>query len=339
MAHEITSTDNMLSVREMPWHGLGEVWDHHPTRREAQIAVHNWEPVERPVFVQEPTIHLDGTISSDFAEVPDVKAIQRSDNGETLGVVGNTLGLITNEQMWDVVEAVGNIGSDIKIETAGSLDGGRKVWALLRLTEPLQIKGDPNGATVAYLAFQNGHVGNGAFRAQAINTRIVCANTSAAADVESKKNGYEFTFRHTSKVGDRIEEAKAAVSMWREGVDVWQHAMEHLVTMKVTDEGREEFVRRFQPMPPRHLISDRVANNVETARDQLRAILASQTGEGIHNTAFGLAQAGIEWAHHVRGTKGRDARSRMESRFKRAMLTTDSFGREVIELAKVAATV
>lgn len=339
MSHEITSTDNMISVREMPWHGLGEVWDDHPTRREAQIAVHNWEPVERPVYVQEPQINLDGTISTEFVEVADSKAIQRSDNGDTLGVVSESLGIITNEEMWDVVEAVGSLGTDIEIETAGSLDGGRKVWALLRMVEPLMIKGDPNGGTVAYLAFQNGHVGNGAFRAQAVNTRIVCANTSAAADVESRKHGYEFTFRHTSKVRDRLEEAKAAVGMWREGAQAWQHAMEHLVTTYVTDEGVEEFVRRFQPMPPRHLITDRVANNVETARDQLREILASQTGEGIRNTAYGLAQAGIEWAHHVRSTKGRDNRSRMESRFKRAMLTTDSFGRDVIELAKTASAV
>lgn len=338
MSHEITQTDNILSVREMPWHGLGVVLDDHPTRREAQTLVHPWEPMETPVFAQVPYVDADGP-QVRYEEISGSKAIQRSDNGDTLGIVNESYGLITNEEMWDVVEAVGSIGTDIKIETAGSLDGGRKVWALLRMTEPLHIKGDPNGGTVAYLAFQNGHVGNGSFRAQALNTRIVCANTSAAADVESKRNGYEFTFRHTSKITERIEEAKAAVGMWREGVQVWQHAMEHLVTLKVTDEGVEEFVQRFQPMPPERLISDRVRNNVETAREELRTILNSQTGEGITNTAFGLLQGSIEWAHHVRATKGKDNRSRMESRFKRAMLSTDTFGRDVIELAKVAATV
>src|SRR3546814_11961082 len=36
MAHEITATDNLFSVREMPWHGLGTVLSEYPTRDEAK---------------------------------------------------------------------------------------------------------------------------------------------------------------------------------------------------------------------------------------------------------------------------------------------------------------
>src|SRR3546814_7667054 len=42
--HEITSTDNMFSVREMPWHGLGKVLSEYPTREEAKSIAHPWEP-------------------------------------------------------------------------------------------------------------------------------------------------------------------------------------------------------------------------------------------------------------------------------------------------------
>src|SRR3546814_12257256 len=50
MAHEITATDNLFSVREMPWHGLGTVLSEYPTRDEAKAIAHNWEPVTAPTY-------------------------------------------------------------------------------------------------------------------------------------------------------------------------------------------------------------------------------------------------------------------------------------------------
>lgn len=338
MSHEITDTDQMFSVREMPWHGLGVVLEDNPTREEAQALVHPWEPIEAPLYRRVPYITEDGP-QVRYEEVEGSKEIVRSDNAAHLGVVNDTFTLVTNNELWDIAEAVGNVGTDIVIETAGSLRGGKDVWALLRLAEPFHVKGDPNGATMAFLALQNGHTGNTAFRGQAINTRIVCANTSAAADTEAKANGYEFTFKHSKNVGERVEEAKAAVAMWREGINQWRAAMEHLLTIDVSDEGQRAFVEMFQPMPPEKMISERVRGNVERARGELWGILRGQTSEGIDKTAYGLVQAGIEYNQHVRATKGKDSRSRMENRFKRAMLTQDRFGADVIELAKEAALV
>lgn len=336
MGHGITKTDSTFSVREMPWMGLLEgqvnVLADNPTRKEAQEIATPWEPVETPVYKRVPVIMEDGTLTEKYEVLEGSKGIERSDNGATLGVVNESFGLISNTEMWDVVEATGE-----QIETGGSLEGGKKVWALVRFAEPLMVKGDPNGATVAFLAFQNGHTGMSAFRAQAINTRIVCANTSAAADVEAKRNGYEFRFRHTASVSSRVEEAKAAVDMWREGVTVWQNLMEHLVTVQVTKEQQELFVERFQPMPANHKITDRVRGNVETARDELRSILAGPTSEGIDLTAYGLFQAGIEWSQHYRGTKGADEQQRMESYFKRNMLTDDGLRAATLKLAQEVA--
>lgn len=343
MAHEITSTDKTFSVRQMPWMGLLDgqvtVLADNPTRAEAQALVHPWEPIEVPVFKRVPTFDEQGQPVMEYVEVEGSKGIERSDNGHTLGVVNDSFGLITNNEMWDVVEAVGSIGTDIEIETGGSLEGGRKVWALLKLAEPIQIKGDPQGGTVALLAFQNAHNASGSFRAQAVNTRIVCANTSAAADAEAKRNGYEFTFKHSSGVKNRIEDAKAAVSMWREGVTVWQNAMEVLAATRITTSQREEFVQRFQPMPPSHLITDRVRNNVETARGELRTVLNSVTCADINDSAYGLFQAGIEWSQHVRKVKGADSTARMESYFKRNMLSDTGLRTATLNLAREIALV
>ena len=135
MAHEITEYDEMLSVRAMPWHGLGHVLTDHPTRIEAQSLVHPWEPVTTPMFKRVPSITPEGELRDEFVQVDGSVAVERSDNGHTLGVVNESYGLVTNDEMWDVVEAVGKIGTDTRIETAGSLRGGQDVWVLLRMDE------------------------------------------------------------------------------------------------------------------------------------------------------------------------------------------------------------
>lgn len=342
MGHNITDTDKTFSVREMPWMGLLDgrvtVLEDNPTREQAQALVHPWEPVEMPVYREVPVIAEDGTLSTRFEKVEGFKSLERSDNGHVLDITPESFGVVTNNDLWDVVEAVGSIGKDIAIETGGSLEGGRKVWALLRMAEPIHIKGDPNGATLPLLAFQNSHAaGVMAFRAQALNTRIVCANTSAAADAEAKRHGYQFTFKHSKNVGERIEDAKAAVGMWREGITVWQNAMEVLAATRITAEQREEFVQRFQPMPPNHLITDRVRNNVEKARQELRVVLESETCDAIKDNAFGLFQAGIEWSQHVRKVKGKDEGTRMESYFKRSMFSDSGLRKATLDLAREVA--
>lgn len=336
--HEITATDSTFSVREMPWMGLLDGQVHvlpdNPTREVAQALVMPWEPVTESVYRKVPRISPEGVLTEEYEVIESAQAVVRSD-GPLLGVTSSTLGMVTNNELWDVVEAVGSIGTDIEIETGGTLRGGKDVWALLRLTEPLRVKGDPHGDTLSFMAFQNNHIGTGAFRGQAINTRIVCANTSKAADAEAKANGYEFTFRHGKNVGDRIEEAKAAVAMWREGVTVWLNAMEHLNTVTVTPEQREEFVQQFQPMP--RLATDRVRGNVEAARQELRTILTGPTTEGISHTAYGLFQAGVEWDQHYRTVKGGTEQARMESHFRRSVLDHDSLRKATLTLAREVA--
>src|SRR5699024_236789 len=112
--------------------------------------------------------------------------------------------------------------ADVMVESGGSLKGGRLVWLLLRLKDPLVIEGDPRGATMAYYALQNSHDVSGAFRGQATSTRIVCANTSQMADMDARARGTECVFRHTRNVADRIEQARTALAGWRNALDDWQ---------------------------------------------------------------------------------------------------------------------
>ena len=63
----------------------------------------------------------------------------------------------------------------------------------------------------------------------------------------------------------------------------------NLLLATLSADQRALFVEKFQPMPPNHLITDRVRNNVENARDELRSILNGPTCEGVNDSAYGLA--------------------------------------------------
>src|SRR5690625_4511627 len=339
MGHEITNSDGMFSVRQEPWHGLGTLLSEYPTRREAQEVAHPWEPIEEPVYRRVPgqplwdphtgrTTHSPDT----FEVIADHKAIVRSDTSDLLDVQNGTYEPVLNETMYDIAEAIeGEAKGSVRFETGGSLKGGRKVWLLVRLNDPLQVVGDPRGATVPYFALQNAHDGSGAFRGQATMTRIVCANTAIASDIDARARGTEFTFRHTASVHDRIEEAKAALAGWRQGIQMWQEVSDHLNGLRVDQEAREEFLAEFIPAPPPHMASERVMGNVEEARQTMRTILDGPTCEGIGHTAHGLVAAAIEYNQHYRRARSQ------ETRFKRSYLDRSVITADAVEIARKVA--
>ncbi len=333
MSHEITSTDSMFSVREMPWHRLGEVLEDYPTRAEAQPKVHGWEPVATPLYRGVPEIGEDGELRTRYEEVSNHVAQERSDNGALLGVTTKTFTPVLNDTMWDVAEAIQGGGVDVKYETGGSLRGGAHVWLMLRLDQPIEIKGDPNGASLPFYVLQNGHDGSGAFRGLATQVRVVCANTVRAADMDAQARGTEFTFRHTENVGDRIEEARAALAGWRESIEEYRQLGLLMLDEKVSAKGERDFLERFIPAPLDPMTSDRVKRNVEQARSEWMDVYNSVTCEGITGTAWGLIQASSEWSEHVRRANSN------ESRFRRAVLDRNEIITSATALAREAALV
>lgn len=165
MGHGITATDSVFSVRQQPWHGIGVVLPEYPTREEAQQLAHPWEPDVEPLYRK-----IDG----EFVEVEDYRLGVRTDNREPLAVNPSAYPYVQNQTLWDMAEAVEGLEpGSVRYETAGSLLGGRKVWVLIALNEPVRIKGDPS-ESIPYLCLQNSHDRTGSFRAQATVVRTIC---------------------------------------------------------------------------------------------------------------------------------------------------------------------
>jgi len=337
MSAGLTTSDGMFTVRESAWHGLGTVFKDYPKRAEAQAIAHPWDVAEEPLY-RKRIIKDEGENGSDlpplevFEEIEGWRQNVRDDTLDTLGVVAESYTNVTNNEIWDIAEAIEKSGSDVMFETAGSLNGGRQVWVLVRLEEPLIVKGDPRGETIPYFALQNSHDGSGAFRGQATTTRIVCQNTARLADMDASARGTEFTFRHSKNVGERIGQAKEALAGWRESLANWQAQSEQLISQKIQPLAAIEFLDRFIPMPPVNLISERVKANVERDRKMWLESYQGITGEGLQDTSYGLVQASLEFLNWHRRANNE------ETRFRRTFLTRDGLVSRAVELSNQAAS-
>lgn len=348
------NVESMFSVREMPWHREGIVLGDYPgSWSEARtLAGLDWEPIEAPVYrqtgmrkIQVPQLDLYGmdgldpiykvtsyeTVESPIIELnPDDKHIVRNDNGAILSVVSKGYTLIGHEEMGAIIEAV--LGqTNVKWETAGSLNAGKAVWVLVKLDEPIELPGDDT-VTYPYMAITNRHDGGGSCALRTTMVRIVCANTMAMAEAEGEKHGAVFSFRHTKNWRDHIEEAKQAVHGARVEMGEYAVMAKELLQIRFTLSMRDRFITEFIPMPSTGIITDRVMGNVERDRNNLRQIFSSTTTAEIAHTAYGAVQAASEWASHIRGTRGSD------SLLNRCIMKNDPLKRKAVKLVREIAS-
>lgn len=351
MSHNITSRDGVFTVRQPAWWDLdgSHVLPDYPTRDEAKKIAHPWEPITEPLYRMVPSVkhknfncgrsdcdpdmqptHFVGIERPELVTGFDL--VVRDDDGYALGIKPTTRSLVTNEEMYELADAImSGEGGRVLYETGGSLKGGRKVWLLLRFEEPFTVKGRKGTETIAYFALQNANDGSAAFRGQGTNVTIVCDNTSHMADLDAEQRGTEFAFSHTKNIADRIAEAKEALAGWKTSVEAYQRIAEHMIDVPITPEQRTTFIHEFIPMPQENLISERVRQNVIDGRLKMFDIFDSATQETIKDTTWGLVQGAIEYSQWYRKAKT------PESRFQRAYLNRSRLTSDALELAQAVA--
>ncbi|QNL30320.1 hypothetical protein SEA_MOLEFICENT_18 [Microbacterium phage Moleficent] len=334
MSHEISKTDKVFAVRQPTWHGLEDLLHDHPTREEAEKLVHDWQVIREPLYRQVPFINDAGEPDTLYQLVDEYELNVRSDTARELAVVPSHRVEVQPHEMWDLAELIQGQDKNVIFETAGSLREGRDVWILIKLDEPVTINGDPQGESLPYFALQNSYEPGSAFRGQATNIRIVCANTSRATDFFAEAHGTNFSFRHGSNLHERVDEIREALAGWRQSIQTWKLQKEFMLTEKVTADQMNWFVEQFIPMPDIRLkTTDRVRENVETARIELITELYGGLNKGITGTTLGLFEAASSWNEHVRA-----AQTPM-SRFKRSILSPSDVLQQAHELAVAAASV
>ena len=268
--------------------------------------------------------------NADGIEIEGFKGIVRNDNGYYLNISRDTYEMISNQETFEIVEAVTKQWAFL--DTAGSVRDGRQVWALAHLDEPISITGD-RSPIYPYVVMLTSHDGSAACKVLPTAVRVVCWNTFQAASARGDETGHQYVFRHTKNVKDRIEEAKQALASVRTFAAQWKEKNEALATLAVTDEAIKKFVLEFFPAPPPAVVmTDRQVDNLINARNTLDWIIKnSPTTEGIRGTAYCLVQSAGEYLDHMRGAHGR------ETRIARTLLKSEPMKAKAVKLALAAA--
>lgn len=207
MAHKIDQQKGQsafISYQKPAWHGLGKVFSQEITIEQAL----NESGLDFQV-IKSPNVHR--IIAPDAVDAGG-KTIEivsnssfftyRTDTNAILGDrLGNKYTVYQNLDALSVVDEMLKLGK-VKIETAGSVDDGRRVFVCLKLDNPIVV--GSNDPVDQYVLLANGHDGSLAITAMPTNVRVVCWNTLSAALGAAKP---QHKIRHTANSADKVKEA------------------------------------------------------------------------------------------------------------------------------------
>ena len=222
------NVETMFSVREKPWHGLGKIVEKAPDSRTAlYLAGLNWQVEQKDVYTD------DGFI------IPGYKVNVRETDLATLGIVSDRYRVVQNEEAFAFSDELLNEG--VRYETAGALQGGKKVWILAKMPERYEILGDE---IEPYFLLMNSHDGSSGFTVAMTPVRVVCNNT---LNLALKTAPRMWVSRHTTNVLSRMVEAQETFVKVRDYMKALDDELEELAAKRLTGQAVTRMLAQFFP--------------------------------------------------------------------------------------------
>ena len=237
MAHEIEFVDGqaqMAYVGEVPWHGLGvEVSNDLTPEEMLNAAGLNWRVEAFPAI----STLADGTqIDTGHS------ALVRDTDNRVLDVITNDWNPMQNADAFDFFNEFVEMG-DMEMHTAGSLKGGKIVWALAKVHESFELF-DGKDRVDSYLLFTNPHTYGQSIDVRFTPIRVVCNNTLTLSLNKQSKSMVKVSHRrefNPELVKETLGVAKMKLSKY---ADIAQY----LSNKRFTDESMEDYFKRVFPV-------------------------------------------------------------------------------------------
>lgn len=314
MAHNInyneqTGQHSFFSVKEKPWHGLGQIVLDYPTSAEAiQFAGLDYEVEKRKLYTQR------NEYENPQITVPDYFATVRTDSNEVLGVVGKDYEIVQNRDAFNFFDAI--VGGDgIQYETAGALGKGERIFITAKL--PSYIKVGREDLIEQYLFLTTSHDGYGSITAAFTPVRVVCQNTLNAA-IHRHSNAVKI--RHTANAKERLEQAHKVIGISNQLSADLESIFNSWTKVKVTDPELQRLIQLA--MVPNKEVLDNIQkgqwdelstcfNNMCHTVFEYAMTSPTQQTETTRGTLFGAYNAVTGYFQNVRNYK--DDESKLKS--------------------------
>lgn len=315
MAHNLDTTagqTSFVSAREDAWHHLGTVLPDSFTAEEAMVHGHlgGWNIRKTPLKTE-----VDGReliLPNQHAVVRDNPIVKGQ--VDILGTVGNIYHIMQNEELAGLLDHLVD-ESGAKFETAGAIDGGRKVFVTMRMPGHIRVGGvDP---VDNYIAAMTSHDGSTSTTIMVTPIRIVCQNTMNLAFQEASN---QLRVRHSvgaSKI--LLQQAREALDFTFGYLEGFQEEAERLINTTLTQNRFEEIIKKAFGAPEGAPIPTQT--RTDNKLDQMAELFSDAfTQEGIRETAWAGLNALTEWNDHYSPVRGAGLAPEEDVRSRKALL-------------------
>lgn len=279
------NVETMMYVREVPWHGLGTMVQEAPTSADAlRLAGLDWK-------VKQKNIQVCGG-----GKIENFKANVRDTDNKVLGVVSDRYRVVQNDEAFAFTD--GLIGGDVRYETAGSLNEGRKVWLLAKMPTA-KVAGDD---VEPFLCFSNTHDGSGSIRVCMTPIRVVCNNTLNVALRSAKR---QWATKHVGDMQSKMAEARSCLELAERYMLELDAFAQELANVKVTDDALSKILDEMFPVKEDD--TERKKNSVKAVRDEFMICYFMPDIEKFRGTGWGVVNAMADMVGHCEPRRNTDS--------------------------------
>lgn len=273
------NVETIFYVREKPWHGLGVRVEEALSSKEAlELSGLDWKVLQQPIYTEYEE------------EIAGYKANVRDKDRKVLGVVTDRYNVIQNEEAFSFTDTL--LGEGVRYETAGSLQGGKKVWLLARLPREYIITGE---RISPYLVFSNTHDGSGAVKVAVTPVRVLCNNTLNLALSTAKRS---WSMIHTGNVQEKLQEARDTLFMAEKYMDELGKEFEVLRAKEMSEAQVREYIEQLLPIE-KGATPQQVKNMQRLRADMEGRYFDAPDLKGLGHNAYRFVNAVSDYATHA----------------------------------------
>lgn len=298
MAHEVEIVEGVAQMAyagETPWHGLGTQVSNElsPAQMQTKAGL-DW------------TVHeVESYVDFNGDKIPTgQKSLIRSSDNKVLTNVGGAWNPVQNTEAFEFFSEY-VLAGDMEMNTAGSLKGGRNVFALAKVNESFSILGEDQ--VDSYLLFSNPHEYGKAIDIRFTPIRVVCNNTLTFS-LNTRSSNFVKLNHRTKFNADMVKEQMGLAS---EKFAQYKDMAEFLSTKKFSVDALINYYAEVFPYTHKTSEAPSTVEDLSKNAQDAYAVLDTQPGANFGEGTWWQALNSVTYLTDHK--MGRNADSRMQS--------------------------
>ena len=297
MAHELELMENgdasMAYVGETPWHGLGKRVPADVSTQQMLVAAGlDWTVEKKPLFFNTET----------GPWLTKSRALVRSTDNKVLTVISEQWNPVQNIEAFEFFNDFVSAG-DMEMHTAGSLRGGKMVWAMAQIKDSFELFGGDK--VEGYLLFSNPHEFGRSIDIRFTPVRVVCNNTLTMALDKDARHAVRLNHRSHFN-GDQV---KLVLGVAGDRLQAYKKQAQFLGQKKYNKETIVEYFNRvFPSMSKDEVKLSKTALPISRQAEDAMAVVHTQPGANFAEGSWWQAFNAVTYmTDHTLG-RSRDSR-------------------------------